>query len=535
MFLINSISKKVMLGYAILLIVLLCISGSLYQKMDLMNKNNTALIEVTLASQVASERLSTSLTELQLAGFGVYGMTLNVERFDSVIASSRKAFSDNIKVLESLTEMPSRTLSQDVERVLSAAESIDSTMSKENIDWDVAREKLTAMHQASDGLTGTIKTISLQISAEAEQRSAVISEQMMAVQTSVPVFLIIIVSIIAASYSLARGTIVRPVQSLSTQLDGMVERHDISADVVLSSRDELGIAASSINELIAAFRSSSVQVRKSSSTLLESVSQLNSSAQQGDQSAEQLGVHIHALLHGIATLESSIEQSAIRSLSVSQAANTCANDVKAGAENVRRSSSSISLLADNIELSKDKLVALQASGKEVSSVVGTIADIAEQTNLLALNAAIEAARAGESGRGFAVVADEVRTLASRTHDSTHEINSILESIVKSISDTASQMAENSEKAKLTSELAETTVSSLASLEQNVIELSRENEALAEQAQITKSDAGAMRVNIDDIQLVADGVTSGSKETRTSANLLAQLSSSLQNVSGLFKC
>jgi methyl-accepting chemotaxis protein len=91
--------------------------------------------------------------------------------------------------------------------------------------------------------------------------------------------------------------------------------------------------------------------------------------------------------------------------------------------------------------SRESLVALQSSSREISTFLATIQQIAKQTNLLALNASIEAASAGEAGRGFMVVADEIKALAQKTNGAAAEIHHQIDAIAHRIEETSETMTE----------------------------------------------------------------------------------------------
>ncbi|MBF8999657.1 methyl-accepting chemotaxis protein [Vibrio nitrifigilis] len=200
---------------------------------------------------------------------------------------------------------------------------------------------------------------------------------------------------------------------------------DLTHTVSTKRKDELGQLQSTIghmtemlNGLISEISTLSGELSAATSQFSKSSKDNSARMQNQQKESEQVATAMNQMSATVAEVAKYAEQAS----HATQEASTIVFD---GHEMVNDTTRQMRSLAENVERSTLSMHELKQQSDDVGKILDVINGVAEQTNLLALNAAIEAARAGESGRGFAVVADEVRNLASRTHHSIQEIETLI--------------------------------------------------------------------------------------------------------------
>ncbi|MFN3017517.1 methyl-accepting chemotaxis protein [Vibrio coralliilyticus] len=317
---------------------------------------------------------------------------------------------------------------------------------------------------------------------------------------------------------------VRAMQTLSKGEGDLTQRlpEEGSKELVLLSRY--------FNQFVASVQGIMLSISDAGSQVSSAANQLSNSVHHIDDSLNQQQSDVDMLATAMTEMLATVEEVAARTVEANDASRLAAQEANHSHKIIDKNVQEANELAEQIQSASQVVQKLASDARNVDTVLEVIRGVAEQTNLLALNAAIEAARAGEQGRGFAVVADEVRSLSLRTHESTLEIQNIVEKLQVGAENVVKVMDQGTAKATNASELSSQAGEALKKINKEVHTIEEMNQHIAtaaEEQTVTVNDINRNVVSLSDMASTVSGestqMASSSKELgRVSDDLMAMI-------------
>lgn len=309
---------------------------------------------------------------------------------------------------------------------------------------------------------------------------------------------------------------------------------DLTVRIDTNSKDEIGDLVYWFNSFMDKLQQVIKQIVDTAKPLAETASTVDALSGSSKLTAEQQQDTVEQSLMSVNEMSQSVASITNNAADAADAAKNANEEADKGHEVVNETITGINNLSENISESSSAILKLQEDTNQVNQVLDVIKSIAEQTNLLALNAAIEAARAGEQGRGFAVVADEVRSLASRTQDSTTEINEILSQLQEAAQSAVSKMEHSKNQVESSVARANEAGESLSAITEKVNVISDMNSQIAVATEQQHQISTIMVSQVEDIKNRAEEAAGISEQMNSVSHNLSALATEQEQITKLFK-
>ncbi|EMJ3465420.1 HAMP domain-containing methyl-accepting chemotaxis protein [Vibrio harveyi] len=348
---------------------------------------------------------------------------------------------------------------------------------------------------AADALDQSLETIVLAQQSRADKSGQGINQSIKNVLTTMLIAAALVLFAAVAISKYMGNTIGRRVKNLSERAKTIASGDVSQPPLTVVGKDELADLTDSINRMnqslasiVAGVSEKAHQVDTSMGALLESAQVTSSNVEQQQTSIVEMGSQLDEIALAARNTLDQANQS-VQKLSDSK------GEIEQGRDALEQNKVTMESLHGSIETASTQVTQLSKESEAIGRVTEVIEGLAEQTNLLALNAAIEAARAGDQGRGFAVVADEVRMLATRTTQSTTEINGIINAIQRSTNSVVEEIEHSQSLAEQGAEHIEKAVTRLLVTTEQIGSLNEQMAELAaaaeQQSHATNSITGLM--------------------------------------------